>query len=245
MTTRYIQLLAAILFGTFYGQAQTTEIGSSNIGLIFSPNYSYRTIKAPPEHQVIKETRDENESGIFGFSSGVSYQYTFRFGLTLETGAYFTRKGIRYGNVPVTISPDPVLSIGTITNWSYMDFVDIPLKLGYSAKVSERIRLFGNAGASFGFLGRNRHKQVLRHSDGVVNVNKYTSSSQSVNTVDIDLMLSAGIDIQVLDHFAIRVEPTFRYSVTPSKFGVIYGYEGIKEYKYSAGANVGVIYRFK
>lgn len=245
MTTRYIQLIAFILLGTLNSHAQTTKIGASNVGLIFSPNYSCRTIKAPSEHQSIKDSRDENESAIFGFSGGVSYQYALRFGLTLETGAYFTRKGYRYGNIPVTTSPDPLLSVGTMTNWIYHDFMDIPVKVGYSGKISERIRLFGNAGASFGFLGRNRYKQVLRYGNGIVNVHKYQSSSQSVNTVNIDLMLSAGVDIEVLNRFAVRVEPTFRHSVTPSKFGMIYGLEGIKEYTYSVGANVGVIYRFK
>jgi hypothetical protein len=96
--------------------ADTTRLGKKSIGVLFSPDYSFRTLASfnSSSAKWIIAYRDSLEVPNFGYTTGVNFTLSINSSMSLETGFLFSRKGYQsktYTPVWVlpTNTPDPLL----------------------------------------------------------------------------------------------------------------------------------------
>ena len=152
MLHKNLMLLFAIALSTGLN-AQTEKKGYSSVGAYFSPSYSSRTVVLNSSYGHW-EFDGSGEEPIMGFNTGLNYEYTFANGLTLESGFEYARKGYSFDSQAsvLFVSPFVYYPPGTGKGRVSYDFVQIPVKVGYSFAVGERIRLFGDLGGSVGAM---------------------------------------------------------------------------------------------
>ena len=94
-TTMKLILTFLILFPliTFCQNKDTLKTKRIAIGVVFSPDYSYRTLKPYSSSNLIAELRDSLEIPKFGFTTGLNLLLQLNKRLTLEAGLQFSNKG--------------------------------------------------------------------------------------------------------------------------------------------------------
>ena len=211
----------------------------SQVGLNYSVDYCYRTLDASPDVQWIADLRNKEEVGVIGLNAGATYSYQFKKGLMLEGGFQFTRVGDKYKNV-ILMTLEGDLGQGDFIN--YYDYVGIPLKIGYGLPVGKRLRLSIMSGISTNFFLARQTRFTVNYYDGTTedfsSTYKKEPSGTQFENVNLVSVSSLGIDIRVFRAFSVRLEPTFRYSITPIMDAPI------KQRPYSAGINTTVFYSF-
>ena len=94
-TRSYIFLL--FIIGTYFALNAQDR---SDIGLNFSSNYTFRTLKTnDTDFQWLIDHRNEYEQAKFGFNVGGTYTYQFDKGLTIFKGIQYTRFGNTRRNI--------------------------------------------------------------------------------------------------------------------------------------------------
>ena len=211
----------------------------SQVGINYSVDYCYRTLDGNAYEKMIIDMRNESEVGIIGFNTGATYSYQFKKGLLLEGGFQFTRVGEQLKSITFTTSQGDV-GEGRFAN--YYDYVGIPIKIGYGLPVGKRLRLSIMSGISTNFFLARQIRSSVTYNNGTsenysstYKKEPYGTQFEDVNLVSVS---SLGIDIRVFRAFSLRIEPTFRYSITPIMDAPI------KQRPYSAGLNTSVFFSF-
>src|SRR4051812_48865989 len=95
MNKGLLVLLTFLPLITLCQTSDTTKSKKISIGVMYSPDYCYRTLKpdASEISKAIVETRDNFEIPKFGFTTGLSFIYQLNKKLSLETGLQFSDKG--------------------------------------------------------------------------------------------------------------------------------------------------------
>jgi len=78
---------------TFCQNKDTLKTKRIAIGIVFSPDYSYRTLKPNSSSNWIAEFRNSLEIPKFGFTTGLNFLLQLNKRLTLEAGLQFSNKG--------------------------------------------------------------------------------------------------------------------------------------------------------
>lgn len=211
----------------------------SQVGINYSVDYCYRTLDGNAYEKMIIDMRNESEVGIIGFNTGATYSYQFKKGLLLEGGFQFTRVGEQLKSITFTTSQGDV-GEGRFAN--YYDYVGIPIKIGYGLPVGKRLRLSIMSGIATNFFLARQIRSSVTYNNGTSEDFSYTYKKEPYGTqfenVNLASVSSLGIDIRVFRAFSLRIEPTFRYSITPIMDAPI------KQRPYSAGLNTSVFYSF-
>lgn len=211
----------------------------SQVGLNYSVDYCYRTLDADGSVQWIANMRDDDEVGVIGFNTGATYSYQFKKGLMLEAGFQFTRVGEQYKSITFTTSQGDI-GEGRFAN--YYDYAGIPIKIGYGLPIGKRLRLSIMSGISTNFFLARQVRSTINYDNGTSENHSSTYKKEPFGTqfenVNLVSVSSLGIDIRVFRAFSVRLEPTFRYSITPIMDAPI------KQHPYSAGLNTTVFYSF-
>ncbi len=229
----------------------STKTKRFSIGLVFSPDYCYRTLKpdGASMSQSIARQRDSTETGRTGFTTGLSFLFQMNKRFTLETGIQYSDKGEQ--------TKDMVLNFGSniaprngfaysggsgasnpvSANFVYhYNYIDIPLKANYYL-LTRRFKLFASAGLSVNVFLNERNNLVEKYSDGSSSSSSSTSSN-GLSRINLAFVAGLGVSYSISNRLTIRMEPVYRRSIT----SIIDA--PVKEYVYSIGLNTGLYYGF-
>lgn len=231
-------LVAVFTLITCQTYAQTPEIkvpGTFAVGLIFSPDYTYRSLQADPGVEGIAKHRDNFEIPKFGFTTGASVLYGFSNRVVFESGLLFSDKGEKTKEMPyTTLEPDSMTPKSGNHNHHYY-YLDIPTKVNYYLTTG-RVKFFVSGGASTNIFLQEKRTSAYTYANGRIE-NRTVTGTTNFSRVNLAVIAGAGVELEVADHLQLRVEPVYRRSV----ISIIQA--PIKGYLYSAGVNFGVYYQ--
>lgn len=209
-----------------------------SFGVNFSPDYSYRRLVLENDPWNFVDSRNKVDGPQFGFTTGILTDYKFSTRFSIETGIQFSDKGETF-KMPIQEFgyPDPLTSEQPkklFVKYHYY-YLGVPLKLNYYF-YQKRIRMNVSAGVSTDFFLDAKSKTVMKFSD---RTETYENDESGVdfNNVNLIGLVGFGAETDLFQRIRIRVEPVFRYSLTPMVDDLM------KEYLYSAGLNLVLFYQ--
>jgi opacity protein-like surface antigen len=228
----FLTLLPSTLFCQSTEMTKTKRI---SIGLTFSPDYCYRKLSPDATSQWIADSRDSLEIPKFGFTTGFGLLFQITKRLTLETGLQYSNKGEKtksYSSTwfPPSVQPDPSLPVKNAFIYHY-NYLDIPLKVNYNI-LTKRLKFFVSGGISTNVFLFQQITSRVEYGDGSTVTNN--SISNGLSRINLAVVAGLGINYDVTNRLTIRIEPTYRRSIT----SIINA--PIKGYLYSAGINTGI-----
>ncbi len=225
---------------TAQGQNEKASQKKIQIGVNFSPDYSFRTLKnndGSPSSDFVIKSRNDIEIAKIGYTTGLNVCFNFSQLVGLETGIQFSNKGYKTNNRDlVYFPPNPNLPSKAKTNYTYQ-YIGIPLKAKFSFG-EERIRFLTSIGFMTNFLLNVKQTNNYEYSDGKTE-KKTLSSKSDYKNIDISPMISAGIDYKLNSKIHLLVEPTFRYGLLNTREAPV------TENLWSAGLNFGIYHTLK
>ena len=233
---RKASLFVIICFLPFlsFSQDDSTikKIRKWQIGVSFSPDYSYRVLK-PVQYddtlqqvynQVNKDLVDSMnlvEKGKMAFTAGISLAYRFNRKFSLTTGLYYSDKGIQ--------SKGFVIGSGLFTNQyifkkdSYEKgkyyYYELPVSVSYSCSLDsiEKHKIHFLTGAVF-CLNSSRHDYISRRwypygssGDPSLESSYLMMYAEAGSVFRIGYILGVGYSYRISDKFCLSVEPVFKY----------------------------------
>jgi len=247
-----IIIVALLVYAPFVLVAQEGESTNKGVivGVSYSPDYCYRDLKGDGTDVINSNIARSNsvESAKYGFTTGLSARFSLTKNLQLETGLYFADKGERlvidlstltfgdmidprYGFVYETSEVPGTV----IANNKYM-YAELPLKLNYII-LDKKMRLAISGGTSLNTMVGYNQKSTHKYEDGSKSVSSNSFSTANFTRFHIGVIGGLSLEIPLSEKLALRLEPTYRRSITAINN------DRIREYLYSAGMNLGVTYK--
>jgi hypothetical protein len=239
MKRLFILLITIPLYSVLSGQNKSEDFHRVQLGVIFSPAYSYRTIKGEDRQCYYIEYRDDQEIAKFGFSGGLNVCFDLNNWLGIESGVLYANKGYRTEKEYRPIFTDP-----SQVQWregyqwhrfvySY-HYIDVPLKVRFSTE-RQKIRFFAATGVSTGFLvDATITGQSNKGNNRIPMLNDYH------NRINLSPMISAGIDYKVTSTSYLRIEPMYQYGLIDTSNSDVN-----TEHLWSVGVNVSYLIGIK
>jgi len=211
------------------------EFHKVQLGVTFSPNYAYRTLKGDSESFVL-QGRNEHEIAKFGFSGGLNVGFNPNSWFGIESGILYTNKG--YRTEKDYFKQDQEVAILNNSQWIRtvysFHYIDIPLKMRFSARL-DKISFFAAAGITTGFLAVQKNTiQCEREKDSAS-----PNYASHYNRINLSPTVSAGIDYKVTSKSSLRIEPIYRYGVL--NINKDSGPGLISQYLWDAGVSVSYL----
>lgn len=234
-----LPLLLIFLTTTTFGQKSRQE-NKISIGYIFSPDYSFRTIKNGDGNSttdLVIKIKDEIEEAKFGFTTGFYVIFHMSGVVGLETGILYSNKGYKTKeqdllNIPI----DPSLPNKASLNYSYQ-YMGIPLKARFTFG-KDKIRFTTSAGLMTNFLTGAKETAYYKYADGKTKKkNQYSTSGY--NKIEVSPMAGIGLDFLLTDKLHFTTGPTFRYGLSKVQN------KPVQEKLWSTGLVFGIIYDLK
>lgn len=238
-----ILFLCIFFQGLLYSQSNGSgDAKRFALGVNFSPDRCYRVWwaapwnrKSIPGYRSKVDFRDSMETPRIGFTAGVGVLYRKSVNLTFESGLYYASKGvnmIRTKLIPIT--PDPYLP--DYASFTFREnYLELPLKANYTFR-SGRLNGYVTGGFSSNVFWSAKSVGLFEYSDG--RTERVVGSLAGPSRFNFSIVAGLGMDYQLSERWAIRMEPTFRHAITPSVFGTDIGY-----YWHSLGLQTGVYLR--
>ncbi|MCC6817474.1 MAG: PorT family protein [Bacteroidia bacterium] len=207
------------------------------IGINFSPDICYRTLKIGPgstNREYIKQYRDDNEIPKSGFTTGINlcFNLTHQFGI--ETGIQFSKKG--YANKFIELRflvPEPDMP-ERIKYIYHIHFIDIPIKANFMFG-HKRTRFITSAGLVTNIFIKETVTSIEVYPD---RTEKRTQPSDlGYNRFSVSPLISFGLDYEINSKMHFRFEPTFKYGILKVN--------NFKTYLYTIGCNMGFYWTSK
>ncbi len=210
----------------------------TSIGISFSADNNERFLKAiDPAYQFVIDDRDQKEISRFGYSTGVTIDYTLG-KLQFETGVLYASKGFNikesdYVSGSPNPNPNDPIKQRRVHSFTY---IDIPIRILYCIG-RQNWKFIPGIGIIPGFMIKNQEKAFFTYTDG--HELKVKGPMPNYKKTNLSFTLSLGFQKQLNDKFYFRAEPIFRYGMLKltDKF--------IAEYLWNIGLNFGCYYRIK
>jgi hypothetical protein len=233
-------MLAFIPLTTFGQKTDSIKAKRISLGLTFSPDYCYRTLKPDKTKmsELIANERDSFEIPRFGYTTGINFAYMINKRFTLETGLLFSDKGEKAKNDTLiwntsSGTTDPSLPIRMSFIYHYF-YVDIPIKINFNL-LTKRAKLYITAGISPNIYITQKTTSILEYDDG--HTTKNSTTSRNLTFINLAVIGGLGFSYDLTEHLYFKIEPTYRRSIT----SIISA--PIKGYLYSIGLNTGIYYK--
>jgi hypothetical protein len=209
------------------------------IGISFSSDFNYRTLKKTDENVTTKDIFQHNnatETFKLGYTTGLNICYNFSNTIGIEAGVQYSNKGYRTKEMNFS-GTNLANDIKTKLRYNYY-YIDLPTKVNFTFG-QKKIRLFTSIGASTNFFIKNINTTIVQYSDN--SKKKYSQNTvgkhQKYNKIYISPLVSLGINYKLNEKFNLRVESIFRYGILPINYG-----DPIKGYLWNGGLNLGLYY---
>lgn len=229
-----------ILFSSFLALANSgdsTKPEKAQLGVIVSPDYCYRSLKANADGKWMADIRDTMEIPKVGYSLGVNMAYALSERFTFEIEALFSNKGENTKKYDLGNTPFPyVLSKSAISYKKSYYYLDVPLKLNYAISKG-KVKFYLTGGASINtFLGQST---IITTDASNGTETSYIGKSQpKFQKINVAIIAGLGLNYALTDKYLIRVEPVYKRSIN----SIIDA--PIKSYLYTVGINFGLACKF-
>ena len=183
------------------------------------------------------ESRDSYEQAFLSYNAGFTFGHRFANNLLLETGAQYSRFGHQMKDFLLTTANSTMVSTKN-RSLEISHYAGVPLMVGYSFRLKDKLRLNFLAGADANFFLARTGKFYVQWEDGTDLESKGTYTKNTGYSRFV-LMGSTnlGIEYDWNEKLMWRIAPSFRYAITPVADAPI------KERPYSYGLNLGVYYK--
>ena len=236
---RLLTLLIIIPLTTFCQNTDTTNTREISIGLTYSPDYCYRTLRHDAWRADNTKARDNCEFSKFGYTTGINFTLKINKRITLEIGLLYSDMGYKtkyesfiFDTTWTQLFPETQ----AITNITYQYiYFNIPIKAQYYI-LTRKAKLFLTAGLSPNIFLVQKTTLIFEYSDGHTETNTSTGSSE-LTTINLTAIAGFGFSYDLTSKLFLKIEPIYRQSLT----SIINA--PIKEYLYSVGLNTGFYYR--
>lgn len=211
------------------------------VGISFSPDYAYRTLKTDASSQWIADNRNDTEIPKFGYTTGLNFSMTLGKRFSVEIGALYSDKGEKTKKINLvwgTPDPDAPTKVKFIHHYYYLD---IPLKVNFHFFKIRKNGFFVSAGISSNIFITEKTTTIADYSDGHTSTNTRFDQDELKK---LNFAFTAGIGYQnhLSNKLLLNVQPTYRRSITPVNHIVYDGW--IRSYLYSLGLDIGLYYKF-
>lgn len=234
-------LFLLILLIPFIAVSQDSDKNRKfSVGLNFSPDYCYRTLKTDISYLLFEpEYRDNQEYPKFGYTAGVNGNYILNKKISFESGFYFSDKGETiklYGTQLIGTPRDPngfQNYFITINNKYY--YLDIPFKVNiYLATKNTKFYISGGLSTNILLAHFYTMKSQIENNQQKTSTKKIEKEFYPINFA---VTGGFGFSYDLNERYILRFEPVFRHSLT----SIIN--DPVKHYLYSAGLNLGLSYK--
>jgi hypothetical protein len=227
-------IIISILFSPLFEMAQESISVEDkfSIGVNFSPNFCYRMLNYPDELQTIADSREKFEHPSFGFNAGIAARYIFVTNLEVEFGVQFSRQTHIFKNVPISDAMGNP-SLGFADNQLRYHYLELPLRVNYQF-LNRKVFGYVTTGVSMNLFLNDKSKSWLTYNTGETAVVTSESSIYDFNKIAFAVLGGFGIGYHISEKLNVRLEPLFRYSLTPLAEAPI------NQYNYSIGCQFGV-----
>ena len=242
------KLLFILLFFPAYlwGQSEFSKI---QIGVNFSPDYNYRTLKSTGNgFDDVIDFQNGHEVGKFGYTTGISAIYNFSKLIGIEIDVQFSEKGYQTKTMEsIVIDPnDPAVP----DKWNYRykyEYIDVPLKANFTFG-KKKLRYIATAGFAANFLIDVKSTFVEKYGNETKKQTEVITDAGH-NKYNISPIIGAGIDYKINNKISVRAVPEFRYGLIKlynNQYTSDVGERlSFSEHLWNIGLNVGIYYGFK
>lgn len=217
---------------------------ASKIGLTITPSISYRTLDASNvgAGNALIDSRNGRENPRFGYMVGLNYAHQLSNRLTAKGGVHFADRGYRIDQ-ELNFSglfgqDDPAIpDYQSLTAIEHHYYLDMPLSLQFHFSRG-KWSFYGFTGGSANiFLGHQKNTTV-EYEDGSTDESVYSETEADFESLNVQVLIGAGVSHQLSERFQLNAEPIFRHSVNS------FVDEPVKGYFWSGGLEIGGYYRF-
>lgn len=239
MFLKNLTLALTLIPITFFGQNESQPtLKTQAVGFTFSPDYSYRILVPDAETKSLAEFRDLSETPKFGFTTGFNYALKLNKRLTLEASILYAEKGEKLKLESTVLPPnpdDPITSVIFLSRTHYL-YLDVPVKLNYFI-TTKKVKFFISGAISPNlFLTQKTFFRAIYENEKLPISRGFEDNGFS--RINLAFTTGFGLTYDLSDKFYLKVEPTYRRSITSIISGPLEGY------LYSVGLNTGFYYNF-
>jgi hypothetical protein len=209
-----ITLFHLSCFGqTAQNQPAQAETSGFQLGIHFSPDVCYRTLKnndGSTMSDAIIQQRNENEIFKLGYTLGLTTLLPLNKHISLESGITYSNKGYQTTmQVLYYFQYDPAApqKMKSIYNNHY---IDIPFKANFILG-KKKLRFISSLGLTTNVFIRETSTSVLVYSDRTERNSSATNFKY--NRLNLSPSFGLGIDYQLNDKMNFRIQPSFSYSL--------------------------------
>ncbi len=204
-----------------YGQVPARAVNSAypnfQIGVNFSADYCFRTLKnndGSPTSDVQIKLNNDLETSKLSYTEGISFCYQFNKRLGLETGIFYSNKGYqtkkvdaRYSLTDSLDNTNPVTHTRVRYNFHYLD---IPIQANFSLG-EQRLRLISSIGLVTNILLKGNNTNVVYRMQGREKAT--IPSKEEFKKLNISPIIGIGMNYHMNDQSSLRIQPVFRYGM--------------------------------
>lgn len=211
-------------FGIHGQSADSLTYSRFDVGFAFSPDLSYRVLKAGAADSWMKEACDTLEVPKFGFTAGFHVVFHPHQRFFVSAGLLFSDRGERTRNYVVKPANNYI---------NHYYYLHVPLKAHYYFISKESIKVFAAAGlAPDVYL--NGETRVETGSNGET---KPLRPASGISRINFSFVAGIGLDCPLTRRWYFKLEPGYRRSLIPIADAPV------KKYFYSLGLNLGFFCR--
>lgn len=223
-------ILSLLLISSIYSFGQDSTKSRFSVGINFSPNYCYRTLKYDDDDKTVVEEREEYEIAGYGYNTGLSLQYLFTNRLGAELGIEFSRQTSSHKDL--TIGDGWGGSAGTWYREDRFNYLEIPINFHYRF-IDKKFYVYGFLGGSVNIFVQNKSKLWAYFNDGSVDVRMSQYSASRPNRYIMALNGGLGLGYKANEKVDLNFKPIFRYSLKSVLDS------NVEQYNYSVGCQLG------
>lgn len=227
-------VLICLPFILFCQSSDTTRSGKLEIGISFSPDYSFRTLKPDDTSKWITDSRDSIEIPKFGYTVGAFLNYKLNKKIKIETGILFSDKGeqTKKYSLENTVSGQQPIKYSFNDHYYY---IGVPVKADYYFLIG-KLKFYITAGVSADIFLFQKITSIVSYANNDQKTN--STSNPGFTRLNLAVVAGCGINYPISKKINFKMEPIYRRSVT----SIINA--PVKSYLYSAGINIGVYKNF-
>ncbi|HTA62930.1 MAG TPA: outer membrane beta-barrel protein [Bacteroidia bacterium] len=231
------------VFAYAQDSTKTKKVSRFFIGINFSPDYCFRTLKNNDGSSLSSELisiYNKVETAKFGFSTGINFCYLITTHISIDLGAQYSNKGFQEKDAELTFGSAIDRRRGFVYNtnnssvtgkivYAY-NYLDIPLKVNFVFG-KKKVRFISSLGLTTNLLINSKNIFIGKDNTGK-SIENSSSTTSTYNRINLSPNVSCGIDYKVNNKMFFRIEPTFRYGIlkmtdTP-----------VTQYLWNAGLNI-------
>lgn len=227
-----IILILILLPVVLYCSTDSTKSKKIAIGISFSPDYCFRTLKPDANSKWIADSRDTMEIPKIGYTTGINLEFKINKKISFFTGILFSDSGEKTKKNSLENVPTGQKPIKHSYNFHYY-YLNIPIKTNYHI-LTGKFKLYLTAGISANVFLTQKTTSITIYGNSESKINSKIDSGFS--RINIAMLAGCGISYPINNKAVIMIEPVYRRSI----ISVINA--PIKGYLYSAGLNIGLYY---